>query len=117
MQPDPNALDEVPALKATLELVQKAAGSNSTGQQMKPSALTATYLLFSSLDGEFSSNDRILTDIGHRLSQVLSVHNHCLFYMNYCQPQGQNDIHLSIVCSQTPAVKLTFGPINSHVSM
>nr|UTP59128.1 gasdermin-E-like protein [Ctenopharyngodon idella] len=50
MQPDPSALDEVPALKATLELVQKAAGSNSTGQQMKPSALTATYLLFSSLD-------------------------------------------------------------------
>lgn len=74
MQPDPSALDEVPALKATLELVQKAAGSNSTGQQMKPSALTATYLLFSSLDGEFSSSDRILTDIGHRLSQVLSVH-------------------------------------------
>ncbi|XP_077065267.1 gasdermin Eb isoform X1 [Siphateles boraxobius] len=49
-QPDLSALDEVPALKATLKLVQKAAGSKSSGMQTKPSALTATHLLFSSLD-------------------------------------------------------------------
>lgn len=115
MQPDLNALDEVPALKATLELVQKADGSNSTGQQMKPSTLTATHLLFSSLDGEFSSSDRILTNIGHCVGYyylfIKLINMHC------CQPQGQNDIHLRIVCCLIPAVKLTFVPINSHVSM
>ncbi|XP_016142929.1 gasdermin Eb isoform X1 [Sinocyclocheilus grahami] len=49
-QPDPIALEKVPALKATLELVQKTAGANPSGKQKKPSALTATHLLISSFD-------------------------------------------------------------------
>lgn len=53
-QPDPNILAEVPDLKVTLELIQKAAGKQSSGQQQKPSTLTATHLLISALDGEFS---------------------------------------------------------------
>lgn len=49
-QPDPSILAEVPDLKVTLELIQKAAGKQSSGQQQKPSTLTATHLLISALD-------------------------------------------------------------------
>ncbi|XP_059423446.1 gasdermin Eb [Carassius carassius] len=48
-QPEPSALEKVPALKATLELVQKTAGSSPSGKQKKLSTLTATHLLISSL--------------------------------------------------------------------
>uniref|UniRef100_A0A8C2K403 Gasdermin Eb n=1 Tax=Cyprinus carpio TaxID=7962 RepID=A0A8C2K403_CYPCA len=49
-QPDPRTLEKVPALKATLELVQKTTDTKPSGKQLKPSALTATHLLISSLD-------------------------------------------------------------------
>ncbi|XP_073703667.1 gasdermin Eb [Garra rufa] len=49
-QPDQTKLDKTPALKATLEIVQKAAGKDCSGKQVKPSLLTAMHLLISSLD-------------------------------------------------------------------
>lgn len=55
-QPDPSALEKVPALKATLELVQKT-DTKPSGKKLEPSALTAIHLLISSLDGEFSSSE------------------------------------------------------------
>ncbi|KAL0172654.1 hypothetical protein M9458_032965, partial [Cirrhinus mrigala] len=50
MQPDQTKLDKTPALKSVIEVVQKAAGKDSSGKQVKPSALTAMHLLISSLD-------------------------------------------------------------------
>ncbi|XP_051576491.1 gasdermin-E-like [Myxocyprinus asiaticus] len=60
-QPDPRMFDETaalkPALQTTLKLVQKAAAgtnptkqSNPSGQRQKPTVLTATHLLISSLE-------------------------------------------------------------------
>ncbi|KAL1259174.1 hypothetical protein QQF64_009751 [Cirrhinus molitorella] len=49
-QPDQTKLEKTPAVKATLEVVQKAAGKDCSGKQLKPSALTAMHLLISSLD-------------------------------------------------------------------
>ncbi|XP_043117681.1 gasdermin Eb [Puntigrus tetrazona] len=49
-QPDPSLLDKVPALKTTVKLVQKTAGTNPSEKQKKASALTATHLLLSSLE-------------------------------------------------------------------
>ncbi|XP_065117425.1 gasdermin Eb isoform X2 [Paramisgurnus dabryanus] len=54
-QPDPSQLDEVSAVRTTLELVKKAVAKDSTqtntsGQPQKPNALTATHLLVSSLE-------------------------------------------------------------------
>lgn len=70
-QPDPRTLEKVPALKATLELVQKTTDTKPSGKQLKPSALTATHLLISSLDGEFSSGESILMNKGDRWSCML----------------------------------------------
>ncbi|XP_052474814.1 gasdermin-E-like isoform X2 [Carassius gibelio] len=47
--PDPSALEKVPALKATLELVHKT-DTKPSGKKLEPSALTAIHLLISSLD-------------------------------------------------------------------
>ncbi|XP_055067741.2 gasdermin Eb isoform X1 [Misgurnus anguillicaudatus] len=54
-QPDPSQLDEVSAVRTTLELVKKAVAKDSTqtntsGHPQKPNALTATHLLVSSLE-------------------------------------------------------------------
>ncbi|KAI2655480.1 Gasdermin-E [Labeo rohita] len=51
-QPDQTKLDKMPALKSTIEVVQKAAGKDCSGKQVKPSPLTAMHLLISSLDGD-----------------------------------------------------------------
>lgn len=68
--------------------------------QTKPSALTATHLLFSSLDGE-------LDEVWDYYLVIIS-----LLDMHFCQQQGHNDCH-------KPVVKLTFvlKHLRSHVEM
>ncbi|XP_050987061.1 gasdermin Eb [Labeo rohita] len=59
-QPDQTKLDKMPALKSTIEVVQKAAGKDCSGKQVKPSPLTAMHLLISSLD---EMTDSALSDL------------------------------------------------------
>lgn len=97
-QPDPSVLDEVPALKATLKLVQKAAGSNSAGKQTKPSALTATHLLFSSLD---EMTDSALFELGSCCSYTtLQALLHIVQNMASSKKSSWKDAALAVLANE-----------------
>ncbi|KAK7147736.1 hypothetical protein R3I94_010303 [Phoxinus phoxinus] len=104
-QPDLRALDEVPALKATLKLVQKAAGSKSSGMQTKPSALTATHLLFSSLD---EMTDSALLELKSCCSYAtLQALLHLVQNMSLNKKSSWKDAALAVLADEEAFKKIT----------
>ncbi|XP_067305187.1 gasdermin Eb [Pseudorasbora parva] len=104
-QPDPSVLDEVPDLKVTLELVQKAASTNSSGKQTKPSVLTATHLLFSSLD---EMTDSALFELESCCSYTtLQALLHIVQNMASRKKSSWNDAALAVLANEEVFKKIT----------